>query len=456
MLKIEHLKKRFGNQPVLDDINLEVDKGEIVCIIGQSGGGKSVILKHVIGLMIPDGGRILIDGEEISSPTKKPSDFETVRKRLGMLFQGAALFDSKDVGENLAFPLREHTDYSEEKIAQIVAEALEMVGLQPGFRVKMPSELSGGMRGRVGLARALVMRPEIMLYDEPTSALDPIMTDKINDLILSLRERLGMTSVVVTHDMASAYKIADKIAMIYEGKIIFSGTPAEIRASRNPYIQQFIRGQRKLHYVAGSEPDEGSGLTRSVDVGEIRQRVTLDRKLRRDRSFDAASRDALTGLMGFQQFATVLKDEIERSVVEQDPIALTLFGIDMLKDLGDRFGQQFCEVIVREVGRKLGLTTRGADSAGRFSSDEFGLILTKADPDSLGKTVDHVRKRLMDMSIKAPDGNYVHPVISAGACMCSEISASPDLLSKACGQALLRARKNGGNRVEVMELPKSA
>ena len=152
-----------------------------------------------------------------------------------MLFQGAALFDSKDVGENLAFPLREHTDYSEEKIAQIVAEALEMVGLQPGFRVKMPSELSGGMRGRVGLARALVMKPEIMLYDEPTSALDPIMTDKINDLILSLRERLGMTSVVVTHDMASAYKIADKIAMIYEGKIIFTR-----HARRDPRVAQSL------------------------------------------------------------------------------------------------------------------------------------------------------------------------------------------------------------------------
>src|SRR5271157_313462 len=347
MLKIEHLKKHFGNQPVLDDINLEVDKGEIVCIIGQSGGGKSVILKHIIGLMIPDGGRILIDGEEISSPTRKPSDFETVRKRLGMLFQGAALFDSKDVGENLAFPLREHTDYSEQKITEIVAEALEMVGLQPGFRVKMPSELSGGMRGRVGLARALVMRPEIMLYDEPTSALDPIMTDKINDLILSLRDRLGMTSVVVTHDMASAYKIADKIAMIFEGKIIFSGTPAEIRASRNPYIQQFIHGQRKLHYAVGSEAEEESQLLRPVDIGQVKQRVSLDRKLRRDKSFDAASRDPLTGLMGYQQFSVVLKDEIERSFSEQQPMALALFAIDRLKEMGDGYGQQFCETVIK-------------------------------------------------------------------------------------------------------------
>ena len=256
MLKIEHLKKRFGNQLVLDDVNLDVSKGEVVCIIGQSGGGKSVILKHIIGLMIPDGGRILIDGEEISSPTRKSSDFDKVRNRLGMLFQGAALFDSKSVGENIAFPLREHTSWSDDKISGIVAEALEMVGLQQNFQYKMPSELSGGMKSRVGLARALVMKPEIMLYDEPTSALDPIMTDKINDLILSLRNKLKMTSVVVSHDIASAYKIADKMAMIYEGKIIFCGTPAEIRASRNPYIQQFIRGQRKLIYDGSIASDD--------------------------------------------------------------------------------------------------------------------------------------------------------------------------------------------------------
>jgi phospholipid/cholesterol/gamma-HCH transport system ATP-binding protein len=453
MLKIEHLKKRFGNQLVLDDINLEVDKGEVICIIGQSGGGKSVILKHIIGLMIPDGGRILIDGEEIASPTKKSSDFEKVRKRLGMLFQGAALFDSKNVGENIAFPLREHTTYSDAKIDEIIAEALEMVGLQSSFRLKMPSELSGGMRSRVGLARALVMKPEIMLYDEPTSALDPIMTDKINDLILSLRDKLKMTSVVVTHDMASAYKIADKIAMIYEGRIIFAGTPAEIRASRNPYIQQFIRGQRKLHYAVGSEPDEESALQRPVDVGQIKQRVTLDRKLRRDKSFDAASRDTLTGLMGYQQFGVVLKDEIERSFTEQEPMALALFGIDMLKELGDRFGQQFCETMIREVGRKLGLSIRGTDSAGRFSSDEFGLVLVKTDSSLLEKTVDRVRKRLMDITIKAPDGSVVHPVLSAGASMCGETNASGELLGKSAGAALGRARERGGNCVEVTLLP---
>ena len=146
LLRIEHLKKHFGNQLVLDDINLEINKGEIMCIIGQSGGGKSVVLKHVIGLMIPDGGRIMLDNEEISSPTKKSSDFNKIRNRLGMLFQGAALFDSKNVGENIAFPLREHTHYSDGEIQSIVPEALEMVGLQQGFQLKMPSELSGGMK----------------------------------------------------------------------------------------------------------------------------------------------------------------------------------------------------------------------------------------------------------------------------------------------------------------------
>lgn len=448
MLTIEHLKKRFGNQLVLEDINLEINKGEVMCIIGQSGGGKSVILKHVIGLMIPDGGRILIDGEEISSPLKKSSDFERVRTRMGMLFQGAALFDSKSVGENIAFPLREHTDYSEQKIGEVVAEALEMVGLQQNFQYKMPSELSGGMRSRVGLARALVMKPEFMLYDEPTSALDPIMTDKINDLILSLRDKLRVTSVVVTHDISSAYKIADKIAMIFEGKIIFSGTPAEIRASRNPYIQQFIRGQRKLHYAVGSEDEEESQLLRQVDIGQVKQRVTMDRKLRRDKSFDAASRDPLTGLMGYQQLSVVLKDEIERSFTEQQPLALALFSIDRLKEMGDRYGQAFCETVIRELGRKLGISIRGTDSAGRFSSEEFGLILTKTDPALLDKTGERIRKRLMEITIKSPDGDDIHPVLSCGIALCDEKNASLEALVKAAGGALGRARQHG-NRVEI-------
>lgn len=269
MLKIEHLKKHFGSQTVLDDINLEIQKGQITCIIGQSGSGKTVLFKHIIGLIFPDGGRILLDNEVISSPSITAVKFNKTRKRFGILFQGAALFDSMSVGENLAFPLREHTMMTEGEINKLIGEALEMVGLKEIFKNKMPAELSGGMRSRVGLARALVMKPEIMLYDEPTSALDPIMTDKINDLILSLRERLGMTSIVVTHDIGSAYKIADKIAMIHEGKIIFDGTPGEIRKTHNPYIQQFIKGQRKMHYAVEDE----EAYAGTVDLNRLKTQV---------------------------------------------------------------------------------------------------------------------------------------------------------------------------------------
>ncbi|NLD92468.1 MAG: ABC transporter ATP-binding protein [Fibrobacter sp.] len=269
MLKIEHLKKHFGSQTVLDDINLEIQKGQITCIIGQSGSGKTVLFKHIIGLIFPDGGRILLDNEVISSPSITAVKFNKTRKRFGILFQGAALFDSMSVGENLAFPLREHTTMTEGEINKLIGEALEMVGLKEIFKNKMPAELSGGMRSRVGLARALVMKPEIMLYDEPTSALDPIMTDKINDLILSLRERLGMTSIVVTHDIGSAYKIADKIAMIHEGKIIFDGTPGEIRKTHNPYIQQFIKGQRKMHYAVEDE----EAYAGTVDLNRLKTQV---------------------------------------------------------------------------------------------------------------------------------------------------------------------------------------
>ncbi|MBD3316402.1 MAG: ATP-binding cassette domain-containing protein [Chitinivibrionales bacterium] len=268
IIEIQHLRKRFGSKLVLDDVNLSVDRGDILCIIGESGIGKSVILKHIIGLIIPDGGRILLDGEEISSPLKKSSDFLKPRKRLGMLFQGAALFDSMTVGENIAFPLREHTALSENEISEVVRNGLQMVGLE-NIEHQVSAELSGGMRSRVGLARAIAMKPEVMLYDEPTSALDPINSDKIDDLILDLRAKLGMTSIVVTHDIPSAYKIADRIAMIREGKIIFEGTPGEIRASRNPYVQRFIGGQRK-HYYAVQDEKAYEG---QVDLSRLRHKA---------------------------------------------------------------------------------------------------------------------------------------------------------------------------------------
>lgn len=268
ILKIEHLKKHFGANVVLVDVNIEINKGEVVSIIGQSGHGKSVILKNIMGLMLPDGGRIIFEGEVISSPTKRSEEYENVRKRFGMLFQGAALFDSMTVGENIAFPLRERTNMSDDEISKTIVEVLAMVGLH-GIEVVMPAELSGGMRSRVGLARAIAMKPEVMLYDEPTSALDPIMSDKINDLITDLRNKLNMTSIIVTHDIASAYKVSDRIAMLHDGKIIFQGTPGEIRASRNPYIQQFIRGQRKLYYAVEDE----KAYEEQVDLEKIRAKT---------------------------------------------------------------------------------------------------------------------------------------------------------------------------------------
>jgi len=449
LLKIEHLKKRFGNQVVLDDVNLEVNKGEIVCIIGQSGGGKSVVLKHVIGLMIPDGGRVTLEGEEISSPTKKPSDFDKVRKRLGMLFQGAALFDSKNVGENIAFPLREHTAYSDEQIESIVAEALEMVGLQKGFKLKMPSELSGGMRSRVGLARALVMKPEIMLYDEPTSALDPIMTDKINELILSLRDKLSMTSLVVTHDMASAYRIADKIAMIYEGKIIFSGTPAEIRATRNPYIQQFIRGQRKLHYAVQAEGDESAALSQHVDVNELKLRLTGGKRVFSRRAEDPRHQDTLTGLLNAAQIKEIIDEELERSLREAEPLAVAVCNMDRLKTLCEIHGQDFGDTVLMEMGKRLAKSIRGSDYAGRLEGDTFAIVLTKTDPAIIVKIVDRIRIRVIDVVLRTQKGENLHVTMSCGVALATPEVADAETLLINARQACLTAKQNGRNRVEL-------
>jgi phospholipid/cholesterol/gamma-HCH transport system ATP-binding protein len=242
---LKQLKKSFGIQPVLRDVNLTVEKGETMVIIGSSGGGKSVILKHCIGLLQPDGGEVLVDGKRISAPGFL--DAKTVRRRMGMLFQGAALFDSMDVGENIKFAVREHDkSLTEADLDDLVAETLGLINLSPTFRFKMPSELSGGMKKRLGLARVIALRPEIILYDEPTTGLDPITSDVINDLILDMQKKLGVTSIVVTHDMVSAYKVANRMSMLQEGRIIFTGTPEELRSTSNPYVQQFIRGQRKL------------------------------------------------------------------------------------------------------------------------------------------------------------------------------------------------------------------
>lgn len=240
MIRIINLHKTFGDNPVLRGVDLSVNKGETMVVIGQSGSGKSVLLKHIIGLLKPDLGEIWIEGTEVTKLDEDELQGHT--RKFGLLFQGAALFDSMSVAENVAFGLERYTNYPRAEIDEIVRESLARVGLH-GVEHMMPYELSGGMKKRVGLARAIAYEPEIMLYDEPSTGLDPIRADAINDLINMLKNELGVTSVVITHDMTSSYKIADRIAMLYEGIILEVGTPDEIRNSRNPIVQQFIHGE---------------------------------------------------------------------------------------------------------------------------------------------------------------------------------------------------------------------
>ena len=242
MIKIENVSKSFGNRQILKRVSLEISRGESLVIIGRSGVGKSVLLKLMMGLMEPDEGRVLIDDRDIATvPAEELFDF---RMKLGMLFQGAALFDSLNVRENVGFSLYEHKKLPDEQIRERVRENLALVGLK-GIEEFMPADLSGGMRKRVGLARALSSQPEIMLYDEPTTGLDPINADVINDLILATQKKLEVTSVVVTHDMKSAYKVGDRLAMLYQGEIIESGTADEILQTQNPIVKQFITGSAK-------------------------------------------------------------------------------------------------------------------------------------------------------------------------------------------------------------------
>ncbi len=242
MIEIVDLYKSFGQKEVLKGVNLFIEKGESMVIIGGSGSGKSVLLKHIIGLLRPDKGSVFIEGLDITKLNEK--NLYKVRKKFGMLFQGAALFDSLKVWENVSFFLMRHRGIREKKAKEIATEKLRLVGLV-GVEDLMPSELSGGMRKRVGLARAIAHDPEILLYDEPTTGLDPIMADAINDLIIDLKTKLHVTSVAITHDMHSAYKIGDRIAMLYDGKIIEVGTPEEIKNSSNPIVRQFITGSAK-------------------------------------------------------------------------------------------------------------------------------------------------------------------------------------------------------------------
>jgi phospholipid/cholesterol/gamma-HCH transport system ATP-binding protein len=251
MISIEcrDIWKSFYSKSVLRGVNLNIRAGETLVIMGQSGSGKSVLLKHFVGLMEPDRGEIIVDGQDVVRLNRKKL-FE-LRMRFGMVFQGAALFDSDTVLRNVGLALREHTHKTGTEIRAIVNEKLKMVGLD-GVGDKYPAELSGGMKKRVGFARAIAMDPECVLYDEPTTGLDPIMSDVINTLIMKLASELRITSVVVTHDLASAYKVADRIAMLHEGVIIFEGTPAEIKNTDNPIVRQFIEGRAQGPIVVGS------------------------------------------------------------------------------------------------------------------------------------------------------------------------------------------------------------
>ncbi len=240
MIEISNLHKRFAKNYVLQGVDLTIEKGETIVIIGRSGCGKSVLLKHIIGILKPDQGKIYINGDDITN--FKGEELYQIRKKFGMLFQGSALFDSLTVEENVGLGLKEHTDLLDDEIKQIVQEKLSLVGLSGAGNLK-PAQLSGGMKKRVGLARAIAMEPECILYDEPTTGLDPIMADVINNLIIETRNKLKVTSIAVTHDMVSAYKIADRIAMLHEGKIIFSGTPEETKNTTNPVVKQFIEGK---------------------------------------------------------------------------------------------------------------------------------------------------------------------------------------------------------------------
>ena len=239
MIELINLCKAFDGHVVLDNVNLTIEDGETIVIIGRSGTGKSVMLKHIIGLMKPDSGQVIIDGQDITRLGGK--EINELRMKFGMLFQGAALFDSLNVRDNVAFNLIEHTKMDDNAIDKRVAECLDLVGLK-GIGHLRPAELSGGMRKRVGLARAICMNPKIILYDEPTTGVDPIMADAVNDLVKDLQTKLKTTAVAVTHDMTSAYKIADRIAMLYKGKLVEIGTADEIKDTKNPVVKQFITG----------------------------------------------------------------------------------------------------------------------------------------------------------------------------------------------------------------------
>lgn len=240
MIRIKGLWKSFGDNKVLKGVNLDIETGETIVVIGQSGCGKSVLMKTIVGLLIPDDGEIEIENVSLKNISRKK--LLEIRKKIGMVFQSSALFDSFSVWENVGLGLIEHSKMSQDEIMRIAREKLKLVGLSD-VEDMYPAELSGGMKKRVGIARAIAMNPQFVLYDEPTTGLDPIIADRINNLIIELQKELNITTIAVTHDIISAYKIADRIAMLYDGEIIFDGTPKEVQNTDNPYVQQFIKGE---------------------------------------------------------------------------------------------------------------------------------------------------------------------------------------------------------------------
>ncbi|MGD0540128.1 MAG: ABC transporter ATP-binding protein [Tepidisphaeraceae bacterium] len=251
LIELRHIFKRFGWLEVLNDVSLEIEKGKCLVIIGASGSGKTVILKNIVGLLKPDRGEVWFSGQRIDNLTERA--LMKVRQKFGFLFQQGALFDSNNVFQNVAFPLVEHTAKKPDEIAEIVKQKLRMVGLQDAAN-KMPAELSGGQRKRVALARAIALDPEVILYDEPTTGLDPIRSDVINELILKLQNELHVTSIVVTHDMNSAFKVADRIVMLFDGKLIFDGTSEEVRSTDNLTVKRFVLGEASLQELQTLEP----------------------------------------------------------------------------------------------------------------------------------------------------------------------------------------------------------
>jgi len=250
MIDVRDLHKSFGDNHVLRGTTLTIADGESVTIIGQSGCGKSVLLKHLVGLLMPDSGSVLVDGQDVCSVRRK--ELYEIRKKFGVLFQGAALFDSMTVEENVSLALRTHTAMAADEIAARVQECLRLVSMDNTQKLK-PAELSGGMKKRVGLARAIAMQPSYILYDEPTTGLDPITADSINDLVVALNNELNVTTVVVTHDMVSAYKVSDRIVMLHEGKVVFTGTPDETRNASLDIVRRFVTGEAdEVPYVITS------------------------------------------------------------------------------------------------------------------------------------------------------------------------------------------------------------